>query len=59
MELCDGNMWARFKLLFLALASPTLCSGEIRAAVSVIAAFSQGDVTKSIFRMTVPGIVSC
>lgn len=55
MELCDGNMWTRFKLLFSALASPPPCSGE----ASSIAAFSQVDVTNSVFKMTVPGIVCC
>lgn len=59
MELCDGIMWTRFKLLFLALASPLLCSGEIMAAVSPIAAFNQGDITNSVFKMTGPGIVYC
>lgn len=58
MELCDGNRWTGFKLVFLALAS-LLCSGEMRAAVSPIAAFSQGDITNSDFKLTVPGIVCC
>lgn len=51
-------MWTRFKLLFLALASPPPWPGEIMAAVSPMAAFSQGDITNSAFKMTVPGIVS-
>lgn len=59
MELCDGNMWTGFKLLFLALASPPPCSGEIMAAVSPIAAFSQGGIANPVFKMTVPGMVYC
>lgn len=59
MELCDGNMWTGFKLLFSALASPLPCSREIMAAVPPIAAFSQGDITNPVFKMTVPGMVCC
>lgn len=58
MELCDGNTWTGFKLLFLALASSPLWPGERMAAVSPIAAFSQGDISNSVFKMAVPGIVS-
>lgn len=55
LELCDGNTW--IKLLFLSLASHLHWSEQIIPAVSPLA-FSQVDVTNSLFKMTVPGFLS-